>query len=151
MNVSGPAVLSAWRTFVRDHEGVGVGGAVAEAAEAAEAGPALGLVILHDELESSPSTLKIRRGMAGSTKGHNGLKSVLTSLRSAGLSKEMESRLVRMGVGIGRPSAGGRERGEVSDYVLGKVTVPERERIEGLVGRLVDVLGEDGERIAKLR
>lgn len=106
------------------------------------------MVILHDDLESPPSTLKIRRGLSGSLKGHNGLKSVLASFKGAGLSQQIEGRVVRVGVGIGRPSTGGRGRGEVSDYVLGKVTVPEKEGIEGLVVELVEVLGKEGEWIA---
>lgn len=139
MNVSGPAVLSAWKAFVKDH-----GGSVSRE----DVG--LGLVILHDELEAPPGTLKVRRGMGGSVKGHNGLKSVLGSMRGAGLSKgAMEGRLVRVGIGIGRPAGGGRSSGEISDYVLGKPVVGgEREGIEGLVGELLEVLEEEGKRIA---
>ncbi|ERF73087.1 hypothetical protein EPUS_06548 [Endocarpon pusillum Z07020] len=137
MNVSGPAVLSAWRAFVKDHAGAPSTDTVG-----------LGLVVLHDELEAMPGTLKVRRGMGGSVKGHNGLKSVISSFRGAGMGKgDMEARFVRMGIGIGRPV--GRSSKEVSDYVLGKVVVAEKEVIEGLVGKLVELLDEEGKRIAK--
>lgn len=112
----------------------------------------LGLVVLHDELEGRPGRLGVKRGVGGSVKGHNGLKSVVESVRGAGLFQgEMGSRLVRVGVGIGRPAGGSRGREEVSDYVLGKCTVAEREGIEGLVWELDRVLGEEGERIGGLR
>lgn len=137
MNVSGPAVLSAWRAFVKDH-----------AAPPSTDTLRLGLVVLHDELEATPGALKVKRGMGGSVKGHNGLKSVINSFRGAGMGKgDMEARFVRMGIGIGRPA--GRSSKEVSDYVLGKVLVAEKERIEGLVGELVELLDEEGKRIAK--
>lgn len=141
MNVSGPAVLSAWKGFVRDHGGGGPG----------DEGVGLGLIVLHDELEIPAGTLKVRCGMGGSVKGHNGLKSVIGSLKSAGLSREMEGKLVRIGVGIGRPGGGGRARGEVSDYVLGKLTVSEKEGVEGLVERLVEVVEEEGTRMADVK
>lgn len=138
MNVSGPAVLSAWRTFVKDHAGP----------PSTTDAMRLGLVVLHDELEATPATLKVKRGMGGSVKGHNGLKSVMNAFRGAGMGKgEMEARFVRMGIGIGRPP--GRSSKEVSDYVLGKVSVREKEGIEGLVGQVVELLEEEGKRIAK--
>ncbi|KAF7514444.1 hypothetical protein GJ744_000214 [Endocarpon pusillum] len=139
MNVSGPAVLSAWRAFVQDHHAAG---------SPSTDTVGLGLVVLHDELEATPATLKVKRGMGGSVKGHNGLKSVINSFRAAGLAKgDMEAKFVRMGIGIGRPL--GRSSKEVSDYVLGKVLVAEKEGIEGLVGELVELLDEEGKRIAK--
>ncbi len=138
MNVSGPAVLSAWKTFVKEHAG-----------PASAEGAALGLVVLHDELEATPAALKVKRGMGGSVKGHNGLKSVMNAFRGAGMAKtEMEARFVRMGIGIGRPV--GRSSKEVSDYVLGRVLVGEKEGIEGSVGQLVELLEEEGKRIARI-
>lgn len=140
MNVSGPAVLSAWKTFVRDHGG---GAASAD-------GVGLGLVVLHDELEAAPGTLRVRHGMSDSIKGHNGLKSVFKSLKGPGLAKGSEARLMRVGVGIGRPPGGGRGSDQVSQYVLGKVMVGgEMEGIEALAGKLVAELEEESRIIAK--
>lgn len=133
MNVSGPAVLKAWKTFLGEHR---------------DSDADTGLILLHDELEAPLGTLRIRRGMQGSVKGHNGLKSVFASFEGAGLKAAMEARLVKVGVGIGRPEGGGRGREEVSQFVLGQVTGREREGIEGLVGRVVGVCegfgGDDG-------
>ncbi len=106
------------------------------------------MVVLHDELEATPATLTVKRGMGGSVKGHNGLKSVINTFRGAGLAKaEMEERLVRVGIGIGRPL--GRSSEEVSDYVLGKVFGAEKEGIERSAERLVELLEEEGKRIAE--
>lgn len=53
--------------------------------------------------------------------------------------------LLRIGVGIGRPKGGGRESAEVSQFVLGRVGGEEMERLEELVGELVEVLKRNGE------
>lgn len=60
MNVSGPAVLSAWRTFVADHaasrqHGDGDG----------DGDGRLKLVILHDEMEIPCGKLRVKRGCGG--------------------------------------------------------------------------------------
>jgi peptidyl-tRNA hydrolase, PTH1 family len=145
MNVSGPAVRNAWRTFVKEHP-----------SPPADVGPgprpALGLIVLHDDLESAPGTIKVRRGMGGSVKGHNGLKSVMNSLRAEPLLQAKSGgMLVRVGIGIGRPPKGGRGRSVVTDYVLGTCTVPEREGIERLVEKVLEVCDEEGERITYVR
>merc|ERR1712093_416105 len=71
------------------------------------------LVVVHDELEIALGQVKVRPG-AASAKGHNGLK--------------------RIGVGIGRPES--RDKRDVADYVLRKMSMVERGRIEGAAGKV---------------
>jgi peptidyl-tRNA hydrolase, PTH1 family len=166
MNLSGPAVLAAWRTFVAEHQQQQhhhqqqqqqqrgrERGDVDVDADTNPDPTTLGLLILHDDLETSPGSIRVRRGLEGSVKGHNGLKSVVASFRGAGLGSGRGGTavgadfLVRVGVGIGRPPMGGRGRVEVSDFVLGRCSEVEMRGIEGLVGRLVSVCEEEGRRL----
>lgn len=110
MNVSGPAVASAWRAFLK---------------EGGEEVPHL--VVLHDEMETGLGKLRVRPG-TNSPKGHNGLKSIKGSL--AGL------QYTRIGLGIGRPVS--REPDEVARFVLRKWTQQEREALLGSVGSVAD-------------
>ncbi len=58
--------------------------------------PAERVVVLHDELDLPPGTVRLRRG--GSENGHNGLKS---------LSEHLGTRdYIRVRIGIGRPPSG---------------------------------------------
>lgn len=126
MNVSGPAISTAWRTFLKD-------------LPTAEDRTAARLVVLHDELEAELGKIKVRPPGA-SAKGHNGLKSMVGS-GCGGSDKGGGSRqggFWRVGVGIGRPVS--RESGAVAEYVLRKMTVVERERIVGAVDEVADVL-----------
>ena len=95
MNVSGPAVAAAWKTFLNSLP--------------SERRLDAKLIVVHDELESPLGKIKFKQG--GSAKGHNGLKSVTTSLGGAAYMK--------MGVGIGRPES--RESKAVAEYVLKKM------------------------------
>ena len=61
------------------------------------------ILVISDDLDLEPGRLRLRRG--GSDGGHNGLKSVIAELGSAGFS--------RLRIGIGRP-----EKGKTADYVL---------------------------------
>lgn len=132
MNVSGPAVLKAFKTFTSqysrfpDYE--------------------CGLVILHDELELDSGKAKVKRG-EGSAKGHNGIKSIQQSLQGAGLTEYLGSRFVKVGVGIGRPVS--RDRDEVSGYVLGQLSGGERTKIEGAAEGVVHLLEMEAQRIGK--
>lgn len=72
----------------------------------------LGLVIVHDDLEEELGVVKIRK-WDSSARGHNGVKSVNSSLRQADFP---DSRWARICIGIGRPDA--RDQASVSDYVL---------------------------------
>lgn len=132
MNVSGPTLLKAWRHFQGIH---------------ASAAPGLGLVILHDELESAPGTLKLRRSGTSSARGHNGIKSVQASLASAGVLGALGDRFAKIGIGIGRPVS--RERDDVSDYVLGTLTQQERMTLETAVGNLEAILQAETDRLER--
>ncbi|CAJ2510254.1 Uu.00g061540.m01.CDS01 [Anthostomella pinea] len=136
MNVSGSAVLKAYKHFVST--------VTSEASTL--------LVVLHDEMEAGVGQLKVRRGFM-SAKGHNGIKSVQQSLQSAGLMKTLldgdnEGRLVKIGIGIGRPSGGTRAKDDVSAHVLADFTHEERMDVEGSVGRLVGILEDESARVA---
>ena len=103
MNVSGPAVAMAWKTFLKD----------VPQEERLHAR----LVIIHDELENSLGAIKVKQG--GSARGHNGLKSVMNSLGGNAFTK--------IGIGIGRPES--RDSRSVADYVLKKMTTAEIQKI----------------------
>lgn len=114
MNISGVGVASAWRQFVKENM---------------RDGEEVGLVVIHDELESKVGEVKVKKG-AASAKGHNGLKSINEKLRGVDY--------MRIGVGIGRPES--REPNDVANYVLRKMTPGERVKIEGSVGRVEEEL-----------
>lgn len=99
MNVSGPWVAKAWREVL---------------AEAEEQHPdrPLGLVVVHDDLEEDMCVVKVRK-WDRSHRGHNGLKSIMATIRQA---EFKESKWAKISVGIGRPE--GRDHNTVSDYVL---------------------------------
>ena len=70
------------------------------------------LLVIHDELDLPPSTLRLKRG--GGEGGHNGLKSISAAIGT----KEY----VRLRIGIGRPPG----RMDPADYVLRDFSAPER-------------------------
>lgn len=115
MNVSGPALATAWKTFLRD-------------LPSEEERSRAKLVVLHDELESPFGKIKVRNG--GSARGHNGLKSCVGSLGGMPFT--------RIGVGIGRPES--RESGDVAAYVLRKMSGVEVMKVNSGVGEVVDIL-----------
>lgn len=103
MNVSGPAVTAAWKTFLKELP--------------TEDRASAKLVVVHDELESPLGRIKVKQG--GSARGHNGLKSVTSSLGSMAYT--------RVGVGIGRPES--RDSRDVAMYVLRKMTQAEAKKV----------------------
>lgn len=105
MNISGKAVAGAWKKY---------GGR---------------LVVIHDEMELPLGRVKVSPGHMG-TKGHNGLKSMLTK------------DYTRIGVGIGRPSS--RDPEIVSAYVLRKMQGHERAKVEGCVDTVLAELRKMG-------
>ena len=129
MNISGPGLLKAWKEFSSQQRNADV---------------ATGLVVLHDELETAPGQLKLRRG-DGTAKGHNGIKSVQASLKGANEVQGLGARFVKIAIGIGRPVS--REKDDVSAYVLGQVTAKERQGIEGKVEELDVILTQAMERM----
>ncbi|KAG0646928.1 Peptidyl-tRNA hydrolase [Hyphodiscus hymeniophilus] len=114
MNISGVGVVAAWKQFVKDNQ---------------RDGGDVGLVVVHDELELKVGDVRVKRG-AASAKGHNGLKSINEKLRGADYT--------RIAVGIGRPES--REPNAVADYVLRKMSVGDRGKIVGCVGRVEEEL-----------
>lgn len=114
MNVSGPAVASAWKTFLQDLPSDDLKWA--------------NLVVVHDELESQLGEMKIKIG--GSVRGHNGLKSVVKSLGG--------DVFVRIGVGIGRPES--RNRNDVAAHVLRKMSVVEMQKVNQVAEEVVAFL-----------
>jgi len=130
MNISGVALLKAYRSWLAENGG-----------NRADASHDFGLVVLHDELEAQPGKLKVRKGgREVSDRGHKGVRSVIQSLAGAGLLKDSSS-LVRIGVGIGRPVS--REKDDVADFVLEQMTGKERAKIEEAVDPLISLLEEE--------
>lgn len=105
-----------------------------------------GLVVLHDELELPLGQAKVKSGKA-SAKGHNGIKSVQASFQGAGILDRLGENFVRIGVGIGRPVS--REREDVSQFVLGQMTTSEREKVEGTVEVLENLLATEAAKIGR--
>ncbi|KIV77234.1 hypothetical protein PV11_09049 [Exophiala sideris] len=130
MNVSGAPTLKAWKQFTNLHP--------------ASADVVTALVVLHDELESPIGTIKLRRGET-SAKGHNGIKSIQSSLKSAGLLPAMGERFIKIGIGIGRPQS--RETNDVSAWVLGQVTQMEKGKIEAAADSVIAVLRSEISRL----
>jgi peptidyl-tRNA hydrolase, PTH1 family len=126
MNVSGPAVSKAYKQFLSDLP--------------ADRRRTARLVILHDELEAPLGKMRMRVG--GSQRGHNGLKSVASSLGS-----QIAGEMVKIGVGIGRPVS--REKDDVARFVLREASQEEIRKIQGAAAEveqlLANVADEDDE------
>ncbi|KAI1171898.1 peptidyl-tRNA hydrolase [Nemania sp. FL0916] len=120
MNICGNWVVATWRDMLERHELL----------------PSeLGLVVVHDELESEFGRVRPRDWDA-SHRGHNGIKSIKKSSTSFNDSRR---RWARISVGIGRPL--GRTSDVVSDYVLRKLTSHQIQTINDEVGpKVVDCL-----------
>ncbi|KAE8144219.1 hypothetical protein BDV25DRAFT_105261 [Aspergillus avenaceus] len=111
------------------------------------------LVILHDELEAPLGKVRVKRGgpEKASLRGHRGLISVMESLRGKGLypsptssgpnSTQGDLAVLRIGVGIGRPST--RNRGDVADYVLAELNATELAAVRSAAGPVLDILADE--------
>ena len=66
------------------------------------------LIIVYDDLDLSLGTVRVR--MKGSAGGHNGMRSLISTLGT--------DQLRRIKIGIGRPASPGRDREEIVDHVL---------------------------------
>jgi PTH1 family peptidyl-tRNA hydrolase len=84
------------------------------------------ILVVHDELDFSPGTAKIKQG--GGIAGHNGLRDISQRLGSHDY--------WRLRLGIGHPG----DRGAVSDYVLGKPSAEDRADIDEAIGRSIEIL-----------
>ncbi|HLG67041.1 MAG TPA: aminoacyl-tRNA hydrolase [Acidimicrobiales bacterium] len=105
MNESGTAVRALLRRF-----GVGP--------------PAL--VVVHDELDLPPGTLRVKVG--GGTAGHNGLRSVQAHLHSADF--------LRVRIGVGKPP----HARSGADYVLRRPAKAERELLDVAIADAADAV-----------
>lgn len=77
------------------------------------------LIVVHDDIDLSFGTLKIRGG--GGHGGHNGIRSICGVLGVGDF--------IRIKVGVGRPPAGG----DVAGYVLNPFSATERIRLQTVV------------------
>lgn len=88
--------------------------------------PPTDLVVVHDDLDLDFGVLKLKRG--GGEGGHNGLRSISTSLGTRDY--------LRVRFGIGRPPG----RMDPTAYVLRDFSVTERRDLDMLVDRCADVV-----------
>src|SRR5262249_44583227 len=83
------------------------------------------LLVVHDELDLPAGTVRLReRGSAG---GHNGVRSIIASLRS--------QEFLRLRVGVGRPAAG-----DPDDYLLAPAPPEERAAEEAAISAAADAV-----------
>ncbi|KAI1260441.1 peptidyl-tRNA hydrolase [Xylariaceae sp. FL1019] len=134
MNVSGPFVKKAWDTFSQLHRDI----------EPTH----LRMVIVYDEMERAFGRVKLI-DWNRSARGHNGLKSINSSLPSTAAN----GHFYRLGIGIDRPVS--RDPNVVSKYVLGPFT-PERQEILDYevgpeVARMLEGLTSVWQRFADIR
>ncbi len=101
------------------------GGAVAGTARFYKVLPA-DLVVVHDDLDLEVGVVKLKRG--GGEGGHNGLRSISTSLGTRDY--------LRVRFGIGRPPG----RMDPTAYVLRDFSATERRDLDMLVDRCADVV-----------
>jgi len=83
-------------------------------------------VVVHDELDVPFERLKL--GAGGGPGGHNGIKSIISSLGDPGFP--------RVRVGIGRPPAGR----DGADYVLANFSRAEAAALPEIIGRAADAV-----------
>ena len=83
------------------------------------------ILVISDDLDLETGRLRLRR--SGSDGGHNGLKSIIAGLGSAGFQ--------RLRIGIGRPEAG-----KTADYVLSGFTGEEEAIFKQAVDRAVEAV-----------
>lgn len=84
------------------------------------------IVIVHDELDLPPGTVRVKVG--GGLAGHNGLRSITQHLKSQDY--------VRIRIGVGKPP--NKEQG--GDHVLGRIPKAERELLDIAVQRAADAV-----------
>jgi peptidyl-tRNA hydrolase, PTH1 family len=84
--------------------------------------------VVHDELDLPMCRMRIRRG--GSGAGHNGVRSLISSLGT--------DDFVRFRVGIGKPARTGSHAGR--RYVLGRFTKAEASRLPQVISGVADAL-----------
>lgn len=84
------------------------------------------IVIVHDELDLEPGTVRLKLG--GGLAGHNGLRSVSRILRT--------DDYVRVRIGVGKP----RSKDEGADHVLSSIPTAERAVLDASVATAADAV-----------
>ncbi|HEY4079109.1 MAG TPA: aminoacyl-tRNA hydrolase [Burkholderiaceae bacterium] len=84
------------------------------------------IMVAHDELDIEPGQMKFKQG--GGNGGHNGLKDMQSALGSANF--------WRLRLGIGHPGI----KAEVSDYVLRRPPIEERQLVEDCIAKSMDAV-----------
>ncbi|AEI68549.1 aminoacyl-tRNA hydrolase [Corallococcus macrosporus] len=90
--------------------------------------PVADVLVIHDELDLPLGRLQLKAG--GGSGGHNGLKSIVSSLGDEGF--------IRLRFGIGKPE-GPNARERVSGYVLSNFDDGERRELDALIDRAMDM------------
>lgn len=103
------------------------GRSVAEAARFYKV-PVADVLVVHDELDLPLGRLQLKAG--GGSGGHNGLKSIVSSLGDEGF--------IRLRFGIGKPE-GPNARERVAGYVLSNFDDGERRELDTLTDRAMDM------------
>ncbi|GHG81675.1 aminoacyl-tRNA hydrolase [Comamonas sp. JC664] len=103
------------------------GRSVAEAARFYKV-PVADVLVIHDELDLPLGRLQLKAG--GGSGGHNGLKSIVSSLGDEGF--------IRLRFGIGKPE-GPNARERVAGYVLSNFDDGERRELDALIDRAMDM------------
>lgn len=98
------------------------GESVVEAVNFFKIDPTSELIIIYDDISLEPGQLRVRpKGSAG---GHNGVKSIISSLGG-------EQKIIRVKVGVGEKPAGY----DLADYVLGHFSKEDRETVNDAISR----------------
>uniref|UniRef100_A0A8C5RC92 peptidyl-tRNA hydrolase n=1 Tax=Laticauda laticaudata TaxID=8630 RepID=A0A8C5RC92_LATLA len=84
------------------------------------------IYLVHDDLDKPLGKISLKLG--GSARGHNGVRSCISCLHS--------DRMVRLRIGIGRPTA----KASVEDYVLSRFTDAEQEVLPPVLERATEML-----------
>jgi len=84
------------------------------------------ILVAHDELDFQPGTARLKQG--GGIAGHNGLKDISQRIGSHDY--------WRLRLGIGRPESAA----ELADYVLHKPSAEEREAIDAVIGKALELM-----------
>ncbi len=88
--------------------------------------PAAEILVVHDEVDFSPGTAKLKQG--GGIAGHNGLKDISQRLATHDY--------WRLRLGVGHPG----NKDAVADYVLGKPSAEDKAAIDEAIARSIEVL-----------
>jgi len=114
MNVSGKALVPAWKAFLSEMP--------------SEERSRARLVVLHDDLDNQLGKIKVKLG--GSARGHNGIKDCMQRLQG--------TEFTRIGIGISRPVS--RESSDVAAYVLRKMKPDELQKVSDAAGPILQTL-----------